>query len=412
MRFRCGLPENQARLTLQHLYNHHSESRFSPRHDIDTMATFICENRQSKTKISPVWHGSVVNSESTLHQLSPYIGKMKSSMAAALISTFTKKGDVVFDPFAGSGTIPLEAWIAGRKAIAKDLNPYAIVLTTAKLFPYESLAEGLSDISLLSPRAVHCMKSVDLRRIPKWVRSFFNAETLREIVGWTQVLKKSERSFLLACLLGILHHQRPGFLSYPSSHTVPYLRSKKFPLAEFPHMYEYREVRTRLEAKVIRALSRVPKLDFGITRISSDHRTLRLQDQKVDAIITSPPYMRSLDYARDNRLRLWFLRCKNWERIERKVSPNEESFISLMRKSFIQWKNLLAPRGYCVIVAGDAFCPTYRAPMPEALTEMVTSEIGGFELADVFRDAIPDVRRVRRGLSGNLQETVLVFKRK
>lgn len=333
-------------------------------------------------------------------------------MAATLISTFTKKGDVVFDPFAGSGTIPLEAWIAGRNTIANDLNPYAIVLTTAKLFPYTSIEEAQSDIARLSHRALDSMRAVDLRRVPKWIRLFFNTETLREIMGWTQVLIDCERWFLLACLLGILHHQRPGFLSYPSSHTVPYLRSKKFPPAQFPQMYEYREVRTRLEAKVVRALSRVPKLDFKIKRISASNNGLPLRHNEVNAVITSPPYMRSLDYARDNRLRLWFLRSANWQIIDGNISPKERSFITLMKKSFAEWKTVLAPKGYCVIVAGDALCRTCRAPMPDVLTNIATSEIGGFELTEVFRDAIPDVRRVRRGLSGNLHETILVFKRK
>ena len=38
---------------------------------------------------------------------------------------------------------------------------------------------------------------------------------LRETLGWTYVLRRRRRWFLLASLLGILHHQRPGFLSFP-----------------------------------------------------------------------------------------------------------------------------------------------------------------------------------------------------
>jgi hypothetical protein len=50
--------------------------------------------------------------------------------------------------------------------------------------------------------------------------------------------------------LGILHHVRPGFLSYPSSHLVPYLRKMKYPPEQFADMYAYRDVRSRLIAKV------------------------------------------------------------------------------------------------------------------------------------------------------------------
>ena len=84
--------------------------------------------------ISPaLWTPSCLKSESTLHQIAPYIGKMKSTMARTLIETYTKKGDVVLEPFVGSGTVALEALIAGRSVIASDVNPYGLLLTKAKL---------------------------------------------------------------------------------------------------------------------------------------------------------------------------------------------------------------------------------------------------------------------------------------
>ena len=53
------------------------------------------------------WAGSALKNESTLHQLSPYIGKLKSSIAASLVSQFTNRGNLVYDPFSGSGTVAL-----------------------------------------------------------------------------------------------------------------------------------------------------------------------------------------------------------------------------------------------------------------------------------------------------------------
>jgi hypothetical protein len=38
-----------------------------------------------------LWKGSVIGQETTLHQLSPYIGKMKSIMASSLVLAVTKK---------------------------------------------------------------------------------------------------------------------------------------------------------------------------------------------------------------------------------------------------------------------------------------------------------------------------------
>src|SRR5271155_4337366 len=96
------------------------------------------------------WSGSALRAESTLHQLSPYIGKLKSSIACSLIAQFTEMGDLIYDPFSGSGTVALEAWASGRNIIANDLSPYAALLTRAKLFPHKSLLLAQEDIQRLS----------------------------------------------------------------------------------------------------------------------------------------------------------------------------------------------------------------------------------------------------------------------
>src|SRR5258708_39792019 len=130
------------------------------------------------------WAGSSAKTETTLHQLSPYIGKIKSSMAASLIDQFTKPGQVVYDPFSGSGTVALEAWLAGRRVVANDLSPYAHLLTRAKLFPYASIKHAFADIEDVAKLADKTADKFDLRRVPLWVRQFFHPDTLREILAW------------------------------------------------------------------------------------------------------------------------------------------------------------------------------------------------------------------------------------
>ena len=148
------------------------------------------------------------------------------------------------------------------------------------------------------------MSKQDLRSVPQWVRKFFHPRTLREALAFRDACVEREDHFLLACLLGILHHQRPGFLSYPSSHLVPYLRDRKFPRDIYPEMYERRDVFTRLQAKVRRAFRRPPIPYSGSRRVLAVDAREFPRVRNVRAVITSPPYMNELDYVRDNRLRL------------------------------------------------------------------------------------------------------------
>src|SRR5439155_15684112 len=133
---------------------------------------------------------------------------------------------------------------------------YAVLLTRAKLFAPASqeLAERRLRVTWMLSRTL--LKGQDLRTVPQWVRRFFHPETLRSALAFRDACVQRHDNFLLGCLLGILHHQRPGFLSYPSSHLVPYLRDQKFPRAEFPEMYKYRDAEPRLMQKLIRTYAR------------------------------------------------------------------------------------------------------------------------------------------------------------
>ncbi len=145
----------------------------------------------------------------------------------------------------------------------------------------------------------------DLRSVPHWVRRFFHGNTFRHALALRDELVEKRDWFLLACLLGILHHQRPGFLSYPAVIWCRISATSSFREASTPSLYEERDVLSRMEAKVRRTFRRPPSV---LTDPRCTCATVEPQATgRVNAIITSPPYMNELDYVRDNRLRLWFL---------------------------------------------------------------------------------------------------------
>ncbi len=371
----------------------------------------IYKSKKTYNSIRFNWGGSVLRKESTLHQIAPYIGKMKSSMANTLIANFTKKSETLYDPFCGSGSVALEAWAASRNIIANDLSIYAVTLTRAKLFPIFSLDKAIDEIDKIEEQVQLLISRIDLRRIPRWVRAFFHPETLREVIAWAQVLNSKQSYFLLSCLLGILHHQRPGFLSYPSSHTVPYLRDKKFKREIYPDLYNYRSVKDRLVRKAERALKRIPELDYRISRkcIMNDASRF-IPENKVNAILTSPPYMKQLDYGRDNRLRLWFLGISDWKSLDRIISPPEKKFINLFSNCLNLWHNVVNYKGLLILVLGDTMVKTYDMPLSEVVAHIATIEVGGYSVVCSYSEQIPDTRRVRRGKSGSLKETILVLR--
>ncbi len=246
---------------------------------------------------------------------------------------------------------------------------------------------------------------------PNWVKMFFHPRTLAETHALTRVLLDRKEWFLLACVLGILHHQRPGFLSYPSSHLVPYLRVKKFPRSHFRDMYGYRDVEPRLLAKVHRAYRRMVTAPSSVRRrfTGRDIRNLKVSE-RVDLLLTSPPYMNALDYGRDNRLRLWFLGLENYRELDRKNCGTPKEFAKLIWGLRELADGCLAPTGRVVLVIGEVRRKSRSIDTAEIVTR-VMSDDARFRLVDSLEDLVPDLRRCRRQYCGTKREWVLVFRR-
>lgn len=351
------------------------------------------------------------NDECTLHQLSPYIGKLKSSIAADLIASYSKPGDCIVDPFSGAGTIPLEAVIAGRTAFASDISPYARVLSLAKLGAPKSLKSALAKAEELIDNAL-LLPSPDLRSIPIWVRNFFHPETLREALKFATLGRKPGNEFYMACFLGVLHHQRPGFLSYPSSHLVPYLRDKKYPKEQYPEMYEYRSLKPRLLAKIERSYKRATshsKTGFKFRQSAVQQVDL---PRSFNALITSPPYMNALDYGRDNRLRLWFIDPALVESVDNDVTKRPQAFSEAMKSLALKVEKGLQASGYCIFIVGEELKRSFASHPSEVVTAVMRENAPSLHLDKIITDNIPDIRRTRKECHGIKTEHILVFQRR
>jgi SAM-dependent methyltransferase len=382
-----------------------------------TLQSQLLPDAQLLSKLdSRLWQGSFNGRESTLQQLSPYVGKMKSGMARALIESYSRYGETVLDPFCGSGVVPFEAALLGRHALANDLSPYAYILTKGKLEAPLSEREALKRAETLVDQVDLIKPSIDIDSIPLWVKEFFHSETLREIVAAFSILNENKDHFLMACLMGILHHVRPGFLSYPASHLVPYLRKSKYPPEDFPEMYAYRDLRSRLLAKVRRAYKRsLLSPDWSNRQYqvwNTNSMSLPIEDDSIDAIVSSPPYFGALDYARDNRLRLWFLGCTEWKELDASLTASKKVYLPQMATCLREMDRVLRPKGHCVLVLGDVERDGVLKRTAEILGDLaVETTRGSFTIESIYDDYIPDERRSRRCTRTTKFERILIMRK-
>jgi SAM-dependent methyltransferase len=280
------------------------------------------------------------------HSLISYPSKLKPSIAHFLVGCFTSAGETVLDPFSGVGTIPFEACNLGRLGVGSDITPLGYHATRAKVDP-PSLKEARAVLVEIESAIASAGENQSLASVESEILPYFHERTLKEILVARGVLlshKDRGGSFVFACLLHILHGNRPYALSRRSHNIMPWP-----PKGEFV----YKPVMLSLREKVERMLASPLSLQFHRGRsIQADVFSLPLGDASCDAILTSPPFHANRDFLRMNRIRLW---CSGWDYAEQarmKVNFVENQSIDSYSKIFGEFSRILRPGGTCVLHLG------------------------------------------------------------
>lgn len=84
-------------------------------------------------KIQVINYALVPQTHTPMYLMHKYWARKPHNVVSEYILHHSRKGDIVFDPFCGSGVTPIEALKLGRKAIGFDLDPMAIFITKETL---------------------------------------------------------------------------------------------------------------------------------------------------------------------------------------------------------------------------------------------------------------------------------------
>lgn len=152
------------------------------------------------------------------------------------------------------------------------------------------------------------------------------------------------------------------------------------------------------------------KRDYKVA--NKNARSLPFRDESVDLILTSPPYYDALDYARDNRLRLWFLGQHDWRDLHHQLTKGNTKYEDHMRECLREMYRVLKPGKACVLVVGEVQSNGNTRDTGSVLGKLAHEVTSGYLAVDcVIEDAIPDVRRSRRGTKTTRVEKILVLRK-
>lgn len=244
-----------------------------------------------------------------LHEVS-YRACFKPQLPGFFIERLTEPGDIVYDPFMGRGTTPLEAVLRGRVAYGNDTNPLSRTLVEPRINP-PSLASVRTRLQEIPWSAFDRVTNTDLL-------AFYHPVTLAQIEGLRAWLLDREAAgrldpvdrWIRMVAINRLTGHSPGFFSVytlPPNQAVTIDRQKKInekrqqtpPLRDVPALILNK-------SKSLLSDGGPSSRDCLFLTGQSDE-TGAIPDDSVTLTVTSPPFLDIVDYEADNWLRCWFI---------------------------------------------------------------------------------------------------------
>lgn len=268
-----------------------------------------------------------------VHGFHAYPARAHPVTVRRLVEAFAPDHGVVLDPFCGSGTVLIEAMLAGRDAIGTDINPLAAMLARTKTYPHppescQALIAAAQDVAAFAD-ARRKAKLGATRRLPQEDVAVFAPHVLLEVDGLRAGIEKAPPSarpdlqLVLSSILVKLSAKRGDTSDEPLEKRV----SAGYPARLFVRKTEelvarFSEFRELLPHPVPKA--RVLLDDAG--------KLTKIEPHSIDAVVTSPPYVATYDYLTHHELRMrWLgLRTDRFAKEElgarrhyERLSPNE-----------------------------------------------------------------------------------------
>jgi DNA modification methylase len=365
------------------------------------------------------------------HGIHRYPAKFIPQIPRYCIESHSRIGDVVLDPFMGSGTTLLESYIAGRTSYGIDIHPLARLIAKVKTTPLDP-----HRLDVAAKRLIECIKR-DESPNKDWIPEIPNREHWFKESVLTQLatIKKhvwsmptsDMQDFFKICLSSIVRKVSNS----DDDSLIPEVTSfqKKLDMqgktsydaiARFENTVNSKLVDAsdlwRISGEVSEGYRETPTVNI----IGNDARDIDLEDASIDLAVTSPPYASAVHYVSVHKLEMFWLGLLNdtseldarivgtarayvsdyraWEPrseiaslhkvLDELVAKDKKSayivykYFDEMRKNFEEVNRVLKRnRKYCVVVGENTFrkvrIPTYR------ILENVARR-SGFELAELL----------------------------
>ena len=250
------------------------------------------------------------------HAIFAYPAKFIPQVVRYAIDTYTKEGDWIVDPFAGSGTVGVEAYLCKRNAVLLDLNLLLNHIMPLKIYSGKDRLDEAGLCKLLDD-----MRESSHPFIPAWSNvTYWYAPEILEVLsrywGFINNMGSGVHSTIIKSALLKVNRR----FSYTEDRTPKLAKSKRklnviAELLKENWREQLDEMVYSLSLKTLNNLN-----DFVMhTKPHQNKVTPEIHWQggvdssyaavprECDALITSPPYLQAQEYIRSTKMDLFWL---------------------------------------------------------------------------------------------------------
>jgi hypothetical protein len=342
--------------------------------------------------------------ETLTHPFHSYPARLHPATAKVLVEHFgagAGRAQPLIDPFCGSGTVLVEARAAGLRTLGIDLNPLAVLIARAKTWTapprrrhrLRDAAHTIAGAAIAAGRAARRAdaETAELRappgfdpnarnrRLARWFAPHVRRE-LEHLARQIDEVRETDGELadvLLACLSAVLYK-----VSSRASDTDSTWVERHIARGQAARLFALRaDLLVAGLSDLARQHGAIPEVQERDARKLSDV----VEDASACAVITSPPYAGTYDYADHQRLRFDFLGLRHRALDAGELAPRR-AFEEDATAAYHAWRTALAdiigrisralaPGRAAVLVVGDSFARGRALYALDELREALSSHV-------------------------------------
>ena len=365
---------------------------------------------------------SVRSTEQWTHGYHRYPAKFLPDVVRKIIEDYTQGSTLIADLFAGCGTTLVEAKVHGISSVGTDINPVAQLITKVKTTALDSVdLQQAYDVLVSSFDEYSESDYADIKkheRIDYW---FSQPQKAKIAFLYDKIfhldVNNDTKDFFYVCISHILKNCS----WWLQSSTKPQRDMEKKPNNPFEEFCRHCKKMIDWNKKFYKELNEKGHLDTPCEIHLEDARHTLIPPGSIDAIITSPPYVTSYEYADIHQLTAYWMEymsdihefrkkfigssysgntslmvsdSKQAQKIINALAERSTHIARDVAQYFIdmqevakEMSRVLAPNGYACIVIGNTKIKEVQIKSAEIFFEFLRN--AGLRKVNIIKRSIP-----------------------